>query len=352
MSRAGIITLLLIVGSIDGQTLPGAARADAPALARKGPALEDLWDGRAVWVGDGEKIGRDFKFHYLSILGGKDDLWAYYITHATGADGKFKMGVGRARSVDGIKWIDDGPVLKVGCAGRAKGAAPRLWDERMASFPGVWKDGDTWYLVYEGAGEDAGFSPGDIGLATSTDGMTFTKHPDNPILRHEKNGWERANIGTPSLYKEGGVWYLFYHGYDHNVCQIGVASGKRLTGLSKSAANPIVAVSSTAGAWDTGTTGKRSSIVKEGGTYYFAFEGSTPQPYQQSRWSSGLARSKDLTSKWTKASINPMIPRTRSGFGYDGPELLRLGDDWYLYVRSPGNDWSERFRLMAKKGSE
>jgi hypothetical protein len=247
------------------------------------------------------------------------------------------MAVGRARSANALDWIDEGRVLDVG--------APGAWDERVATFPGIWKDGEMWYLVYEGAADDVGFSPGDIGLATSADGIRFTKHPGNPILRHEKTGWERVNIGTPSLYKEGDTWHLFYHGYDSKVCQIGVASGRSLTELVKSSANPTVPNSGEASAWDAGATGKRSAIAKEGEFYYFAFEGSTPPTGERARWSCGMARSRALTSVWSKCPLNPMIPVTPGHFGYDAPEMLRHNDTWFLYVRSPGANATHVFKL-------
>jgi hypothetical protein len=320
--------------------------------AQAAPTLTDLWNGRATWVKDADNIGSDFGFHYVSILSRDRELSAFYIHNFTAVEGKLKLSIGRAHGMDGIHWTDDGMVLNVSRAATAKNEIPPAWDDRIASFPGIWKDGDTWYLVYEGAAEDIAFSPGDIGLATSTDGRKFVKHPRNPILRHNTSGWERTNIGTPSLYREHGVWYLFYHGYDGNVCQIGVASGTNLTKLTKSAANPILPVTTGTAAWDTGTTGKRSSIVKEGKYYYLAFEGSTPKPYALSKWSSGLARSTNLTSGWAKSPRNPMISQTPGGMGYDGPELLRLNDTWYLYVRTPGKDSTERFRLETKRRSK
>lgn len=319
--------------------------------AQAAPTLTDFWNGQATWVKDTGKIGSSFGFHFVSILPRDHELWAYYINNYTAADGKFKMTIGRARGTDGINWTNDGRVLDVGRAGQGTNGTPMAWDDRLTSFPGVWKDGGTWYLVYEGAAESIALSPGDIGLATSVDGRTFVKHPNNPILRHNPDGWERANIGTPSLYKENGIWYLFYHGYDGNVCQIGVASGTNLTNLTKSASNPIVPVTPGTTAWDTGTIGKRSSIVKEGAYYYLAFEGSTPQPYVLAKWSSGLARSTNLTSAWTKFPGNQMITQTLGGMGYDGPELLHLGGTWYLYVRTPGGNETERFRLAARSES-
>ncbi|MDB6057871.1 MAG: hypothetical protein JWO95_1715 [Verrucomicrobiales bacterium] len=318
--------------------------------ADAGPTLTDLWNESAVWVKDSENIGRDFGFYFISILHDGHDLQAYYIHNYRAENSKLKSTVGRARSLDGVTWTNDGMVLDVSHP-TDEGATNALsWDNRLASFPGIWKDGGTWYLVYEGAAENIGFSPGDIGLAISTDGTNFVKYFMNPILRHSTDGWERVNIGTPSLYKENGLWYLFYHGFDGNVCQIGVASGVSLTNLAKSPANPIVPVASRPNAWDFGTIGRRSGIVKEGRFYYFAFEGSTAQPYDSAKWSSGFARSTNLLSGWTKFSRNPVIPQTSGGFGNDGPELLQLGKTWYLYARSPHGNASERFRLISSDG--
>jgi hypothetical protein len=330
MTRAIGIALLLTV-------------APTPPTAW-GQTLADLWDGRAKWDLVAEKVGADFTFHCLSILPQEGKLLGYYIANYAAPDGRQRMGIGRALSDDGIRWTDEGRLLGTGATG--------AWDDRAASFPGIWKDGDTWYLVYEGAADDIRFSPGDIGLATSSDGKNFTKHPGNPILRHEKTGWERVNIGTPSLYKEMGTWYLFYHGFDGTLCQIGVASGKSLTELVKSPANPIIAAGAGRGAWDEGATGKRSSIVKEGDFYYLAFEGRTPLPDATARWSSGLARSRTLTSGWTKCPLNPLIPTTPGGFGYDAPELLHHQGAWLLYVRSPGANATHVFKLAPARDLE
>ncbi len=313
--------------------------------SQAGPTLTDFWNGKALWVKDADKIGTNFGFHFISVLRGGTDIQAYYIHNYPATDGRIKMAIGRARGRDGLHWTDDGMVLDVG---HPTNGITRGWDDRITSFPGIWRDGNTWYLVYEGAAEDIPFSPGDIGLATSRDGTHFVKYSNNPILRHNPTGWERVNIGTPSLFKENGVWYLFYHGYDGNVCQIGVASGVNLTNLTKSTANPILPVTPNAAAWDSGTTGHRSGIVKEGAYYYFAFEGSTPQPYASAKWSSGLARSTNLLSNWTKFPGNPIITQTPGGMGYDGPELVRIGADWYLYTRQPNNNGTGRFRLAPR----
>lgn len=89
-----------------------------------------------------------------------------------------------------MNFTNKGTVINIG---------PSSWDNRMVSFPGVWKlASNRWAIVYEGAGQ----SPGDIGLALSADGRSFVKDL-NPILRHavSQSGepklnlkWERNNI--------------------------------------------------------------------------------------------------------------------------------------------------------------
>jgi hypothetical protein len=234
-----------------------------------------------------------------------------------------RSATGLAFSQDGITFNNQGIVMDIGATGQ--------FDDRLASFPGVWKDGDKWYLVYEGAGTNMGRWPGDIGLATSTDGVTWMKDPGNPILVHQLSGWEQVNIGTPSLWKEGDIWHLFYHGNNGTEVQIGVATGPALHHLTRYPGNPIIRVGPK-GSWDSGTVGKRS-IRKEGDYYYMIFEGSTDQPFETARWSSGLARSTDLLT-WEKWPGNPVLLQTTKGFGYDGPEWVETPDGkLHVYFR-------------------
>ena len=243
--------------------------------------------------------------------------------------------------------------VRLGNRAVSQGVAPFV-DQRLASFPGVWKEGALWYLVYECAGLDDRW-PGDICLSTSNDGQTWVKSPNNPILVHQLEGWERINLGTPSLLKADGTWYLFYHGFDGQKVQIGLASGPSLDGLERHPQNPLVPFG--AGAWDSGTVGKRS-VIREGDWYYMAYEGSTDKAYNVNsanpscqannspdnpdcidfggaNWSTGLARSRDLVN-WTKYPGNPILPVTNQAFGFDGAEFIRTPDgQLHLYYRAP-----------------
>jgi len=313
-----LILLLLALGSIS------CSNRDIKALcknAEKSP-LSYFWDGNGEFVVDASNhyMGMAFGMHFISTVWDNGTLYTYYIVNKP--DGKFAVGL--ATSIDGITFIDQGIVVDVGAAGQ--------WDDERASFPGVCKEGNTWYMVYEGS--PGGFDPAAIGLATSQDGINWTKEPGNPILEHSGAGFMSHEIGTPSLWKEGNTWYLFYHGFDLDDCQIGVATGENLLNLTHhSSTVPVIPTSGSD--WDCGTTGKRSSfIVKEGNYYYMAYEGSTDQPYNTARWSTGLARSTNLLI-WTKCSRNPVISQTVSGMAFDGPDIVKTPDNTlHIYYRN------------------
>ena len=251
-------------------------------------------------------------------------------------------------------WYDRAYVKELSVA-VAEGYYPH-WDSFNSSFPGVVKnpaDG-MYYMVYEGSDGTSG-SPGDIGLALSGDGMTFYRHAVNPILRHNTTGWERNNIGTPSIMKDGSTWWLYFHGFGPSGqggpddCQIGVATGTDLLNLSKYTYNPIVPT--VASTWQSGTTGKRSTLLQStiSGLWYMAYEGSTDQPYGSAQWSTGIARSQDRVN-WDRFSGNPIVPQTPFGYGFgnDGPEMIRIAGWTYLYVRSPYYGGCDRYKLVWK----
>lgn len=215
------------------------------------------------------------------------------------------------------------------------------WDSRIASFPGVAYDAGTYRycMVYEGANSTSDY-PGDIGLATSIDGLHFFRYRADPIIVHN-GGFEAANIGTPSLRKDGDTWTVYYHGFDWLTCQIGMATGTALYNLTKSPSNPIIPNGWTE--WDSGTCGKRSTLIQgPSGYWYTAYEGSNTAD-GSGNWSTGIARSADRTS-WTKYSYNPVIP-LHAGFGNDNPEMIVINGVTYLYVRNEHN-WCSRYKLV------
>lgn len=253
----------------------------------------------------------------------------------------------------------------------AEGSFPHI-DGFYAAYAGAFKDSGTWYLVYETCQYNLsdtskyalgsaytppsgswGCPPQVIGLATSTDGLNFHRSANNPILTNYSTGWERDNIGTPTLDKKiNGDWLLYYHGYGSSGqggpddCQIGWASGPSLFNLTKNSANPVIPTVA-GSAWESGTTGRRSTIIQApSGRYYMAYEGSSDAVgelgFNAASWSSGLARSSDKLS-WTKYPGNPILPIVPENPGVtifqgnSAPEMLVFNGATFLYVMADFN---------------
>ena len=95
----------------------------------------------------------------------------------------------------------DGPVLK-----------PELpWEGECIEAPTVIGRDGTWYLFYAGAYNNW---PQQIGLATSKDGIHFTRASDKPIYANGKAGeWNASESGHPGVFEDNdGQIYLFYQG--------------------------------------------------------------------------------------------------------------------------------------------
>ncbi|OHB56212.1 MAG: hypothetical protein A2Y12_20725 [Planctomycetes bacterium GWF2_42_9] len=247
-------------------------------------------------------------------------------------------------------WYDKA-YLKEQCAivseGNYLNSSYQHWDGSIASFPGVWKDGSTWYMVYEGATYNSSTWAGDIGLATSTDGYNFYRSDPNPILQNNTSGWESINIGTPTIRKWADGWRLWYHGYDNTDCRVGQATGTSLTSLTKYSGNPTI--NTVSGTWEAGTVGDRSTVITTASGYnYMAYEGSTDKvgsDFGLSIWGTGIARSTDLIT-WSKYSGNPVTPTGQGTSCYSLPELIVIGTDTYLYVSRPDNNGMQMYKLV------
>jgi len=83
--------------------------------------------------------------------------------------------------------FDPVPILSAGAEGQ--------WDAGGLHWPSVVRTADGYALYY--AGFDSPRGSGAIGLATSVDGTTWTKH-DGPVMVGEE-GWERGRLDRPRV---------------------------------------------------------------------------------------------------------------------------------------------------------
>lgn len=153
------------------------------------------------------------------------------------------------------------------------------WEEKDVFNPAaVVRDGKV-YLLYRAedkVGKYAGTSR--IGLATSTDGVTFTRHPvpvlypDNDFMK--KYEWEGGCEDPRVVEDEKGVYYMTYTTYDGKVARLCVASSTDLMnwkkhGLAFAKASPrYTNLWSKSGAIVSRRVGSKTVATKINGLYW------------------------------------------------------------------------------------
>lgn len=252
-----------------------------------------------------------------------------------------------------------------------EGAGEGHWDVKIRERGWILRDGDQWRMWYTGYD---GTRPGQkmLGLATSSDGLTWKRHSTNPIdkdhwvedmcvVPHEgtlymfaegeqdraqlltsKDGitWTRAGqldvrlkngdpipegpYGTPTAWFEDGMWNLFYERSDKGVW---LARSRDLKVFTNVQDEPVLVPGPDE--FDKDLIAM-NQVIKHKGRYYATIHGARKpsDPSQPSLWASGLATSTDLVH-WTKYSGNPLRPiRENKSSGL----LIHDGKQFRLYT--------------------
>ncbi|MEO2015925.1 MAG: hypothetical protein ABGZ53_16315 [Fuerstiella sp.] len=129
-----------------------------------------------------------------------------------GDDQKQKIGFGTAAVDDLTKWTRVGPLFETGAAG--------TFDARWCVLPHVVRmNDDRWHLYYTGnAGRGSGLSafPG-MGLATSRDGVTWSRFGHQPVLAKSGEDGDPDAIGVAGgsvlrvRQPDGSAHWRFYY---------------------------------------------------------------------------------------------------------------------------------------------
>lgn len=154
--------------------------------------------------------------------------------------------IGLALSKDGIYWhaYNDQPVLRRGTEG--------AWDDEGVYEPSVIRDAGGYKLYYSGYDGRTWR----IGLATSADGVTWTKHPTPVLKLGGADAFDSMGQDSPTVHFDGRRYRMWYEGYDGSTNRIGLAVSADGVTWFKSPANPVFS-----NAWGAASDGLRDPTV-------------------------------------------------------------------------------------------
>lgn len=114
-----------------------------------------------------------------------------------------------AMSHDGSRFETfKGPLLNRGSRGS--------WDSHHLADVDVFVDGETrWLMYYAGANTEDEEKTVSIGVATSTDGLSWRKSTENPILKPSSSWWEAGvpghkEVSGPAVLNVNGEYLMYY----------------------------------------------------------------------------------------------------------------------------------------------
>jgi uncharacterized repeat protein (TIGR01451 family) len=239
------------------------------------------------------------------------------------------------------------PVLSVGANG--------IWDDDDVWGPAVLKEGSgykMWYTGYDGS------NPSRIGLATSTNGVNWTKEAANPVLSPSET-WEAEGVRAGGVISDGGLYKMWYTGFDSGgVGRIGYATSPNGVTWTKYGSNPVLSVGAS-GSWEDEDV-SWPTVIKEGSTYHLWYTGADGVTSRI-----GHATSSNGTN-WTKDPANPVLDIGPPGawdwleayapnvvayngylLWYSGGTLPEAWQTGYV-LSSDGSDWTRGEKLIPE----
>jgi predicted GH43/DUF377 family glycosyl hydrolase len=220
-----------------------------------------------------------------SILPTDDGFEMWYV----GLNVLGEKGIGYATSPDGLTWhkYGDNPVLR-----------PDTFDRTSFGFPTVLKDvPDDYKMWYSGGGN--------VWLATSSDGLNWTKHSSTPALTPGSPGaWDDEQVYAPHVIAAPAaspgryeMWYVA-ESTTTSGSHIGYAWSDDGLNWTKSPDNPVL--SGATENWEGGNVAL-PAVIKEGTTYTMWYQGGASNEY-----AFGQATSSDGAT-WEKYAGNPIL---------------------------------------------
>lgn len=217
---------------------------------------------------------------------------------------------------------------------------PGSWEEKSVDCFSIGYFFGQYMMWYVGTPENLSCQ---IGLATSPDGIHWTKHPENPVIRvGPKGSWDESILICQSvLYdKEENLFKMWYiGGTPEGVFSIGLATSPDGAHWTKYPGNPVLRVTEP---WE-GTVMEAFTVLKTKEGYKIWYGGND---LSRDKASIGYATSPDGIN-WTKHPNNPIfvpdIPNRWDSYSVSDPDVIYYDGIYHMWYkgwrRKGGNAW-------------
>jgi predicted GH43/DUF377 family glycosyl hydrolase len=209
------------------------------------------------------------------------------------------------------------------------------WEEKSSDCQTVGYFGGQYMMWYVGTPKSLRCQ---IGLATSPDGINWTKHPENPVLKLGPSGsWDSGIlICQHVLFDQAeNIFKIWYVGGINGIYGIGYATSPDGINWAKYPGNPVMPVTAP---WE-GTNLEGQSVIKTDAGYQMWYAG-----YDTSNDKAmlGYATSPDGIN-WTKHPDNPIFtpadPSQWDGYSVDEPDIHYWDGTYHMWYKG----WKKPF---------
>jgi predicted GH43/DUF377 family glycosyl hydrolase len=249
-----------------------------------------------------------------------------------------KQSIAVVESSDGINW--SGPPRIVLGPRKQTG-----WEDDI-NRPVVLKRSDGYHMWYTGQTKEHSW----IGYATSTDGLTWTRMSDQPVLSPEKP-WEKVAVMCPHVIwdestQQYRMWYSGGEQYEPDA--IGYATSPDGLSWTRSAQNPVFTADPSC-EWEKHKV-TACQVVPQDGGYLMFYIGFRDVDHAQI----GVARSPDGISHWQRHHENPIVSPGANQWDHDAcykPYAIYDGRRWLLWYNGR-HDSLEQIGVAFHEGKD
>jgi predicted GH43/DUF377 family glycosyl hydrolase len=212
-----------------------------------------------------------------------------------------------------------------------KGSRGELWDSWDVEYPWVIYENGVYKMWYSGQPfAGTGFADEQIGYATSPDGINWTRYSGNPVLGPSRGLWDGLSVYDPRVVHSGSTYLMYYEGTSSSN-DYGIGLATSKDGIHWTKnEQPSIPL----GGWDS--SGHRMGSVENlNGTFVAVYSGSGNGT---AFGSIGIASSQDGIS-WKPFTGNPIITSRGGSFpctiwdclGVFSPMMVAVGNSYYVY---------------------